>query len=152
MDIDTDPRISELVARLTEGLAAILTDYPAIGVAYLYGSTAEGRSTPLSDVDVALVASVDMEPHQTLRAELRIETRLAEEAGIRKADVRVINDAPLGLRGQVACKGLLVYCVDEDARVRFETTTRSEYFDYLPLASQLREAFLADVQERGLSG
>lgn len=152
MDSRADTPVSGMVKQLTDGLAPILADYPAVVAAYFHGSAAEGRATPLSDVDVALVCRRDVEPYQALKMELRIESRLAEEAGIRNADVRCLNDAPLLVRGAVACNGILVYCADDDARVAFETSTWSEYFDYLPLAIQLREAFLADVRERGLCG
>jgi len=140
-----------LVRQLNTGLAAILPGYP-VSLAYLYGSAAAGQATPLSDVDVALVASEEIDPYQQLKTELRIETQLAEQANIRNAEVRIINEAPLPMRGQVACRGILLYCSDEEARVRFETFTRDEYFDYMPIARQLRQAFFADVRERGLHG
>jgi len=121
-------------------------------LAYLYGSTAAGQATPLSDVDIALIAEDHVPLEQQWKMDLRIESLLVEQTGIRNAEVRVINTAPLALRGQVACKGILLYCTDDEARVRFETATRDEYFDYLPIARQLREAFFADIRERGLHG
>ena len=151
MDTAIPTEAASLVRQLKTGLEAILPGYP-ITLAYLYGSAAAGRATPLSDVDVALVASEEIDPYQQLKTELRIETRLAEQANIRNAEIRIINEAPLAIRGQVACRGILLYCNDEDARVRFETSTRDEYFDYMPIARQLRQAFFADVRERGLHG
>jgi predicted nucleotidyltransferase len=142
---------ASLVHQLKIGLQAILPGYP-VTLAYLYGSAAAGRATPLSDVDIALVVNEELDPYQQLKLELRIETELAERANVRNAEVRIINGAPLTIRGQVACRGILLYCTDEDARVQFETATRDEYFDYLPIARQLREAFFADVRERGLHG
>ncbi len=142
---------ASLIHQLKIGLQAILPGYP-ITLAYLYGSAAAGRPTPLSDVDIALVTGEKLAPYQQLKLELRIETELAEQANVRNAEVRIINGAPLAIRGQVACRGIVLYCADEEARVEFETTTRDEYFDYMPIARQLREAFFADVRERGLHG
>ncbi len=103
-------------------------------------------------MDIALIAEDHVPLEQQWKMDLRIESLLVEQTGIRNAEVRVINTAPLALRGQVACKGILLYCTDDEARVRFEAATRDEYFDYLPIARQLREAFFADIRERGLHG
>ena len=37
--------------------------------------------------------------------------------------MRIINDAPLVLRGKVVTEGMLLYAQDESVRVEFETTT-----------------------------
>jgi predicted nucleotidyltransferase len=145
------PETTDLVDRLTAGLQAILPAWP-VALAHLYGSAATGHATPLSDVDIALVTNEPVDSYRQLKMELRIETPLADQVGVRNADVRIINDALLAIRGQVACNGILLYCADEEARVHFETTIWDEYFDYEPIARQLREAFLTDVRERGLRG
>ena len=142
---------TDLVTQLESALQSILPEYP-VALAYLFGSAAAGRATRLSDVDIALLTREELDPYSQLKLELRIETALAEEADVRNADVRIINRAPLAIRGQVVCRGILLYCADEEARVEFETNTRDEYFDYLPIARQLRDAFFADVRERGLYG
>jgi len=51
-----------------------------------------------------------------------------------------------------AWQGILLYSGDEAARVEFETRTRDEYFDYQPIARRLREAYFADLRQRGLYG
>jgi predicted nucleotidyltransferase len=141
----------QLIRTLKAGLPALLQDYP-VAAAYLYGSFAEGTSLPFSDVDIALVLSSEsMAPRERLRLQLQLAVELAE-AGVAEADVRIVNQAPLMMRGQVACQGILVYSGDETARVEFETRTREEYFDFRPLARQLREAYFADLRQRGIHG
>ena len=142
---------TSLVERLKTNIGPILDSYP-IKLAYLYGSAAAGNLTPLSDVDVALVADRELIPGERLKLMLEIEVELADRCDIHNADVRIINDAPLVFRGRVACDGILLYARDEAARIEFETTTRDAYFDYLPVHRKLQEAFFADVRERGLYG
>ena len=62
MDTAIPTEAASLVRQLKTGLEAILPGYP-ITLAYLYGSAAAGRATPLSDVDVALVASEKIDPY-----------------------------------------------------------------------------------------
>lgn len=144
--------VNVLVQQLKACLPAILAARP-VALAYLYGSAAQGIATPLSDVDIALVADdralVSLERWDV---ELGIEVAVEGACGIDNTDVRIINDAPLAIRGAVAMQGVLLYSRDEQARVEFETKTRDEYFDYQPIARQLREAFFADLREHGLYG
>ena len=83
---------------------------------------------------------------------LALADEIAVRCGLSQIDVRIVNEAPLILRGQVVTDGLLLFARDEDTRVEFETRTRSEYFDFLPVARQLRESFFDDIQQRGLYG
>ena len=149
---EKDPLAREaLVSQLRQALASILPQQP-VQVAYLYGSVATGLVTPFSDVDIALVIDADIAPLERLKLILRLQVNLADCCGISNADVRILNDAPLVLRGKVVCAGVLLYARDERERVEFETNTRLRYFDYLPVHKRLQDAFFADVRERGLYG
>lgn len=149
MEIAVDT--TSLVETLKANIGSILESHP-IKLAYLYGSAAAGHSSPLSDVDIALVADRDLIPRDRLKLMLEVEVEVADRCDIRNADVRIINDAPLIFKGRVACDGVLLYARDQAARIEFETTTRDAYFDYLPVHRRLQEAFFADVRGRGLHG
>lgn len=124
-----------------------------IELAYLYGSTAVGQASSFSDVDIALVVTEDtLAPIQRLRFELALEDELAQHCDLEQADVRVINDAPLAVRGQVVTQGVLLFERTPERRIEFETTTRLEYFDFLPVLETLRKAFFSDIAGRGLHG
>lgn len=140
-----------LVKMLRTDIGSILEPY-SISLAYLYGSAAVGNLSPFSDVDIALVADQELPPKERLKLMLGVEVELADRCGIRNADVRIINDAPLVFRGRVVCNGILLYAPDEAARIEFETKTRDAYFDYLPVHRRLQEAFFAQVREWGLHG
>ena len=141
---------SLLVPRLHEQLPTILADEP-VQLAYLYGSSVTGQTTPFSDVDIALVVGTKLQPLVRLNLILRVRLALADCCGI-DADVRVIDDAPLVFRGRVVSDGVLVFARAENVRVAFETATRMQYFDYLPIHQDLQGAFFQDVRERGLHG
>ncbi len=118
----------------------------------LFGSAASGQMTPLSDVDIALVTVSTLTPRERRHLELAMADALAQHCEISNADVRVINEGPVMLRGQIVTEGHLIFARDEAARIEFEARTRSEYFDYLPVAERLREAFFAAVRRRSLYG
>jgi|Deesub1362B_J571_1020462.scaffolds.fasta_scaffold03004_2 hypothetical protein len=144
--------VQKIVSQLRKDLPDLLADQP-VELAYLFGSAARGQTTPLSDVDIALVTERPLPPLARLDLELYIETGLSN-AGIPKADVRVINEAPPAVRGRVVTEGILLYCRDTRVRMAFEIRARSQYFDLQPL---LREQFntyvqaaLTDLRARGL--
>lgn len=139
-----------LLEALRTALPNILAPYP-VALAYLFGSSAVGQATPLSDVDIALLLNKDAAPPNRLNTELEIEDTLAR-SGLSAADVRIINDAPLELRGEVVTQGCLLYARDDDARIEFETRTRMEYFDFQPTAEYHRQQFFHTLRERGLRG
>lgn len=124
-----------------------------VELAYLFGSAATDRMTPFSDVDIALVVDSDVvPPAKRLKYELKIEDLVAEKCDLGRADVRVINEAPLVIKGKVVTEGILLYARDESRRIDFETTTRARYFDFLPFAQSLRSAFFDNIRDRGLHG
>ena len=130
-------------------LKEIFSKYP-IALAYLYGSQAAGRATPLSDTDIALViASDDYDPRSRLDLELQVEEEIARVCKIDNLDLRVINEAPLMVRGEVVTNGILLFSQDEGFRVDYETSTRSEYFDFMPVAAMHRQAYIERLRERG---
>jgi predicted nucleotidyltransferase len=130
----------EFVAHLTELLGQTLKDKP-VAAAYLYGSAARGEMTPLSDVDIGLLIRGPFSLLEKLDLELSIEVELAS-LGCGLSDVRVVNEAPIALRGDLVTEGILLYSADESERVEFETRARREYFDFLPFLERLRESYL----------
>lgn len=138
-----------IINRLKAGLPAILENRPVL-LAYVYGSVARGGFTPISDVDIALVLKEPLPPREQLLLELDIGADIADHCGIMDADVRSINDAPLVVRGTVACEGILLYSRDEEARIEFLTTTWSRYFDFQPIAELHRRAFFKRLRQEGL--
>jgi predicted nucleotidyltransferase len=125
-------------------------------LAYVYGSVAVGCATPLSDVDIALVLAPDcgLDAYQQLALELEIEMGIERQCGIRNADVRSIQNAPLRVQGQVVTQGQLLYTKDEDFRVGFEVHTRKCYFDFQPVLQMMRDSYFArleaDLREKAL--
>lgn len=101
--------------------------------AYLFGSRAEGRAGAESDLDLALLATLDL-PHQTL---WRLEDRWASEvarllAPRCRTDVFVLNLAPLTVRFQLLTRGRVLWARDTWKMAEFESYVRRLYWDFKP--------------------
>jgi len=140
------------IQRIREAVEQISSGHP-VSLAYLFGSTASGRATPLSDIDIAIVTNRDVSPRERLQLELTLEIELSELCD-GEFDVRIINDAPLAVRGTVVQTGRLLYVRNDADRVEFETNVRSRYFDFLPFLRRYDQIWLnaqrKDLQARGL--
>lgn len=142
---------NSILAQQLAGLSSLFESFP-IEFVYLHGSVALGCETPLSDIDLAVVAKEDVEPKKYLDLELDLEVKLGEQLKTDKLDVRICNLAPLEFLGQVLKKGILIYSLDEKKRVAFETFTRERYFDFLPVIRQMNQAFVEHLGEGAAHG
>jgi predicted nucleotidyltransferase len=147
------PDLAQLLPCLRAALPDILAEKPVM-LAYLYGSVAEGHTLPSSDVDIALILRPDnaLSAYQRMLLEFDIAAEVEKRCGVREADVRSLDVAPLTAQGHVVTEGILLYSRDEEFRIAYETRTRKLYFDFKPVAEMMREAFFARIREEGLFG
>lgn len=114
-----------------EGLLDQLTVWartePDILALYLYGSYAEGRAHALSDVDVAILARVDLSKEQLWELEKRCAVRWPESV-----DLRVLNLAPLPFRYEVTTRGQRLWAADVGQVADWESLTWRLYWDLRP--------------------
>ena len=52
------------------------------------------------------------------------------------------------VKGQVVTYGILLFARDQASRVDFETQTRMAYFDFLPVAQMMQQAFFQRLKEK----
>jgi len=154
-DLMDAPDRERLLPCLRAELPGIVAGRPVM-LAYLYGSVAEGRPRRSSDIDIALVLTpgIALAAYDRMLLELRIAAEVEERCGVREADVRSVDAAPLMVQGRVVSEGILLYSRDEDFRVRYEVYTRKRFFDYQPVAEAMRQVFFervrADLRRRGV--
>lgn len=142
-------RAADMLARLRQAASSVLSAHP-VEAAYVYGSVARGGVLPSSDVDIALVLQTSFQPYAQLELELAIQAALEDTTGFSPVDVRVINQAPLMVRGRIVQEGVLIYERSRANRIAFEVATRKRYFDFAPIARRLRDAFLERVRREGI--
>lgn len=132
------------------GLAAFLETQPDVIAAYLFGSLAQGRAHPRSDIDVAvLLAPMDSEAAFARR--LRLMEQLRPYAD-REVSVIVLNTAPPILQNQVLRYGRLLYERERLERARFEVWAGKIYTDLKPMNDFFYRALLKEIEEVGLGG
>lgn len=139
---------TKLVEHLRQATPAVI-DGEAVLVAYLFGSQATGRARPDSDIDVAVLLEENADPESFLDLRLRLASAFERTADVGPVEVVILNEAPLRLQGRVLSEGVLLYSLDEPLRVRYESLTRRQYFDFEEKAAALdRELLRAHAEGR----
>jgi predicted nucleotidyltransferase len=140
----------DMINRLQMKVPEILARHPVM-LAYLYGSAVEGTLTPSSDVDIALVfdPKSGLSSYERMQIEFRIANEIERGCGIREADVRSVDNAPLVVQGMVVSEGIILYSRNEEFRVEYEVQTRKRYFDFLPVAEMMRDSFFEHLRKEG---
>lgn len=121
-----------MIEDLDDEIADVLAQEPGVAAAYVYGSRARATSTPLSDVDIALVAVEQLDSAARGLLLRRATTRLQRRRPGTNFDVRLLDELPAAIAGRVVTEGRRVYENDPVARVRAEVQARMLYHDFLP--------------------
>jgi predicted nucleotidyltransferase len=128
--------------RVQHKLATLSAGLEGVRLLYLFGSRALGTPGPMSDVDLGVLLDPaadgpQMQAELTHRADRALETA--------RADVLLLNQAPVELAYAVISQGILLYERDVATRVEYEATVMSRYGDYLPvLRAQRRDILQGD--------
>ena len=105
---------------------------PEVLFAYLFGSVAAGKTTALSDIDLAVYLDPEFKEPSTgfgYQSELITELSAMLET---KTDLVILNKSTLTLKFQVINKGILIYNRDDRARRDFHEKTIRDYLDFKP--------------------
>lgn len=136
--------MSRIKNKILEVASEIFTAYP-VAFAYLYGSYAKDCEHPFSDVDVS-VYTENIPAQEKLVLQLAIALQIDETLGEGvDSEVRIMNDLPLVIKGQIVTEGLLIFSRDDNLRVEVETGIRKAYFDFLPVLHAYRQAFVEGI-------
>ena len=138
-----DPEERQRLSRAAEHAFA---DTPVL-FAYVFGSTATGRTRPRSDLDVAVYLTPPIDPHRTLDLTLDLGDRFAAASGRPDVDLVVLNTAPLRLQGRILQQRIIIFSRDEVARGRYESRTFREAADFEIHARALDRAILRATAE-----
>lgn len=133
---------------LIKSLTDNLIKYPII-FAYLFGSQAEGKSTAISDIDLAVFIDKKITKSERFDIRLRLSNDLSAMAG-KGVDLIVMNDIPIQLAYEVIKHGKVIFCKDRDAMIDAEIKILSKYLDRRYYDKRRAESVLKKIETGGL--
>lgn len=106
-----------------------------VAFAYLFGSMATDKATPLSDVDIA----VYLTEGDFSEKRLELIGDLCDRLGTDRLDLVILNTAPPGLRARVVRSKRVLAERLPTIRHAFESRTLREYMDFSKLENRILE-------------
>ena len=130
---------------LVERLANVLAPCEEVLEAYLFGSHAQGRAQPHSDLDVAVYIDESLAEAGPFGYRASLTTRLMEGLGINDVDVLVLNHAPPVLYHRVLRDGVRAMSRHLAATTTREGRALSRYCDYVPQLAKIESSWSASA-------
>jgi len=121
-----------------------------VELVYLFGSQAEGKITPLSDYDFAVLFRKDLSSSERFEQKLKYIADLGKLLSTDKVDVLDLNSAPPSFRFAAFAPRQEIYVKDERKRVEFEFRAMEEHFDRLYYLRRHALTSLEKIAKEGL--
>jgi predicted nucleotidyltransferase len=120
-------------------------------LAYLFGSQAEGKAGPLSDVDVAVLLGPQVGRGRWFNVQLDLIGELMSLFHRNDVDVVILNQATPVIAHEVVRSGQVLYEAEPGTRVDFEIAALRRYVDTEPLRQLQDRRLLERVEEYRLA-
>jgi len=130
---------SEAIAAFATELGTLLSRNSKVDCGWLFGSVARGEAGPLSDVDVAVLLTLDVAPEERMNVAVSLYEDLERRCG--RVDLVLLDEASSSLKHRVLLDGHLLVERDENRRIAFETRAIQEYLDF---------QYFSDIYDRAL--
>ena len=120
-------------------------------LAYLFGSQAEEKAGPLSDVDIAVLLEPQVPRERWFDTQLDLIGELTSLFHRNDVDVVILNQATPVLAYEVVCSGQVLYEAEPGTRVDYEVAALRRYADTKPLRQLQDRRLLERVEEYRLA-
>ncbi len=103
------------IDKIKEILKQYFKKHPEIEVAYIFGSVAQGKENPLSDIDIAIIINPQQINEKMYRYGYKAEvlSDLIKLLKTNNVDLVILNEADILLRHRVLYFGKLIYSKNE---------------------------------------
>ena len=120
-------------AQIITKLADLFNSIDEVEFAFLFGSTAKGRLTPITDMDVAVYLNDKVDLNSYGRLRIRLIGDVMDILKMNSVDLIILNDCSPLLKYEVQKHGILLVCKNPEKKVEFFVKTIKEYCDTKPM-------------------
>jgi predicted nucleotidyltransferase len=137
--------IEEINAKLSMIKDIFVKYSDKIAAAYLFGSFHKKNTTPLSDLDIALLFYNNVSKEDMENVENKIFNDISSYLGTEEVDLINLNNSPLSIKYGVLKDKEFLHCGNKDFIVDFESNVILEYIDFKPYRDEMNRMFLDSI-------
>ena len=126
---------------LEQRILSMLEPRPEVLEAYLFGSHAQGRAQPHSDIDVAVYIDESIAEEGAFGYRAQLITEIMAGLHSNDIDLLILNQAPPALYYHVLRDGIRVLSRDLAATTTREGRAVSRYCDFVPQLAKMDAAW-----------
>ena len=104
-----------------------------VAIVYLFGSTAAGRQSPLSDVDIGVVLKKAPSGKDTRNIYHNLYQLFTEMYPSEKLDIVFLQEASLPLQYSAICGGKILFETDPLFTADYKHSVMNQYLDFRPI-------------------
>ena len=121
---------------------------------YLFGSYAEDKQNPASDVDLAVLLDREFPTDSYFDKKLKLLYLATSTLKTDEVDFIILNQAPPAFSYQILSKGRLLFEREDKKgqRVDFQVRTFDRYFDFKPVERVVHEGLARRIKEGRFGG
>lgn len=108
-----------------------------VSIVYLFGSKADGTSTPMSDTDLGVVLKEPQALSDTRVLYKALYDLFAEQFPASEIDIVFLQSAPLPLQFHAAVEGKILFEADATAASDYKARVTNMYLDFKPILEYL---------------
>jgi uncharacterized protein len=124
---------------IQDNISHLLSSEATVRLAYLFGSQASGNTGPMSDIDLGILFSENVDIQQVSS---EIAHRISKVVHGKPVEIVSLKKAPVELAYAVIAQGVCIYRLSEVERIEFEAQVLGRYGDYLPVLRAMRQDIL----------
>lgn len=101
-----------------------------VQLAYLFGSKITGKTDKFSDLDIGIVFGKIFQFDDKIKIYSHLTEKIEEILEFKPVDVIFIDEVPLELKFEIITYGKLIFSIDDNFRVNYETDIQRKYMDF----------------------
>ena len=130
-----------------EDLSQLFRSIDRLICVYLFGSQLSETSN-LSDIDLGFLFERSTSRTELFKRQLELIDAISAILATDNVDIVILNHAPPLLSYNII-KGVVIYCRDEEERVKYETKIIDEYLDLEKIYSEYEKALFEAIKSWG---
>jgi predicted nucleotidyltransferase len=110
-----------------------ILNHLGVAIVYLFGSTAAGSKSPLSDVDIGVVLKNVPSGKDTRAIYHNLYELFTEIYPSEKLDIVFLQEASLSLQYSAVCEGKVLFEIDPILTADYKHSVMNQYLDFRPI-------------------